>query len=258
MTELETRTLEDNIAVVDTIRETAMSLPADAVRDPDVPIPVVLDEMSTTVIATREHSEALSQVGVTPAMSDTFEKRVNCLKAAQVVWNAEKAKGRTEANIAMNDEAEEVRDDLVASAGLALRNNPGGLRRLEIIREGDSLPDLIADLQDLAVLITDARPLFEAINMDVDESSAKASRLSKDLQKTLATAEVAKTLSNSKEMRDRIYTLTKESLKEIRLFAAFAFRKDKSNNRRSLFTSAYLRRKNRKYKNRVQAPITGN
>jgi len=57
---------------------------------------------------------------------------------------------------------------------------------------------------------------------------------------------VARSLSGSKEMRDRVYTLSRESIAELRVFASFAFRNDKTDRRRQLFTSAYIRRRNRR------------
>jgi hypothetical protein len=242
-------TLQENMEVVESVRERAFSLPADSVKAPDMPIAVFLDELTTTALAVEEHFDALAAVGFTRQMMDSFGYYVKCLRAAQAVWNAEKSNGRTEDNIVMIEKAENVREDLISASVLALRKNIEGQRRLQVIREGDSMADLVADLQDLGVLITDARPLFEAINMNVDETAALAAKLSKDLQTALSTEDVAKSLSNSKEMRDRVFTLTKENLSEVRLFADFAFRKDKTNNRRSLFMSAYNRRKYLKRKN---------
>jgi len=52
---------------------------------------------------------------------------------------------------------------LVAASALALRKNPEGLRRPDMIREVDTIPDTIADLGDLAVLLIDAKDFYQAI-----------------------------------------------------------------------------------------------
>ena len=53
-------------------------------------------------------------------------------------------------------------------------------------------------------------------------------------------------MSTAKELRDRLYTLTLEPIRELRAFADFAFRKDRGNNRRFAFTSTYIRRRDRR------------
>ena len=130
-----------------------------------------------------------------------------------------------------------------------------GKRRVSMIREGEGLADLVSDLNDQAVLLTDFRPRFEAIRVDVDAESQKAAKLRDDLQAALAEEDVAKTLTGYKELRDRIFTLTKRSLQELRAFASFAFRKDKTNSRRNLFTSSYIRRKKSQRKRGASATV---
>jgi hypothetical protein len=138
---------------------------------------------------------------------------------------------------------------MLSAADLALRHTQKGLDRISMIREGEGLPDLVSDLGDLALLFTDFRPEFVAIKTDVDGDAAKAAKTAFDLKTVLATEDVAKTLTGNKELRDRIYTLTARALDEVRSFATHAFRHDKTNARRNLFTSAYLRRKRNRARN---------
>lgn len=253
-----TMSLEENITIVDGLRPEAMALTADEVVEPDIPVMVMLDELNNTVLAVAQHMAALSAVGVTDEMATQLDRYSKGLRAAQAVWIAEKSRGRGEDHVAQLEEAEALREDLLAAGTLALRNDIAGQRRLSEIREGDSLPDLVDDLNNLAVLLTDKRESFEAIHMDVDNSALQADQLSSALQQMLSTEDVAKSLSDGKETRDRIYVLAKDTLKEIRLFASFAFRKDKSNNRRQIFTSAYMRRRNRKHRSNAAAASNGN
>ena len=246
MSEAAKITLKELIGVVDMVRDVAEGLTPDEVREPDMPVMVMLDELSNTVLAAKEHMAALAAVGVTEEMVARLERYTNGLRAAQAICVAERTRGRNDDNIAQVEDAETLREDLMAGATLALRNDTDGQRRVAEIREGEGLADLIDDLRNLSILITEKRSLFEAINMDVDTMATKASETSQGLQQMLSEEDVAKSLTNSKEMRDRVYTLAKDALKEIRLFAAYAFRKDKSNNRRLVFTSAYMRRKNRR------------
>ncbi|MBN2528934.1 MAG: hypothetical protein JXR76_21270 [Deltaproteobacteria bacterium] len=247
--------LSELIAMVDKIRDVAIGLTPDAVKAPDMPVMVLLDELSNTVLAAREHMDALAAVGVTVEMVERLEQYTEGLRAAQAICIAEKSRGRSDENIAQIEAAEALREDLMAAGALALRNDIEGQRRLAEIREGEGLADLVDDLRNLAVLIKDKRALFEAIHMDVDITAAEAAEKGESLQRMLSEEDVARSLVNSKEMRDRVYTLAIDALKEIRLFAAYAFRKDKSNNRRMIFTSAYMRRRNRKHRTKMAAAM---
>jgi hypothetical protein len=238
--------LQDHLVVVGSVKSLAEALPAEAVVEPNMPMPVYISECTTMIVGAKEHFEALSAVGYTAEMLKSAEDRAIAAISAQAVWNTERRGGHSESVVQLIAESEQKRDDLVAASALALRKNPDGLRRLDMIREGDSIPDMIADLGDLAVLLTDAKPLYQAINLDVDAEASAAAKLRDQLQGTLAHESVAKSLSGSKEMRDRIYTLSKEALAELREFASFAFRNDKTDRRRNLFVSAYQRRTRRK------------
>ena len=114
----------------------------------------------------------------------------------------------------------------------------------------------MADQLDLAQLVRDASPQFAAIRMDPVDLATRLEQTGKQLQEGLSQEEAQKSLSNTKELRDRFYTLCLEPLREMRAFADFAFRKDRSNNRRFAYTSAYKRRINRKtLRNRAAAAV---
>ena len=108
------------------------------------------------------------------------------------------------------------------------------------------MPDLVADLFDLAQLLRDAPEPFAAIKVDAHAMADALDKTGRQLQNSLAQEDAKKSMSSTKELRDRFYTLALEPLRDLRAFADFAFRKDKGNNRRFAFTSAYIRRRDRK------------
>ncbi|MBN2525544.1 MAG: hypothetical protein JXR76_04060 [Deltaproteobacteria bacterium] len=249
--------LSELMALVDKVRDVAEGLTPDAIARPHMPVMVMIDELSNTVLAAKEHRDALFAVGVTDEMVARLKMVADALRAAQAIFIAEKARGRSDENLAQIAAAEAFREDVLAGAALALRNDTDGQRRVAEIKEGEGLADLMDDLRNLAVLVTDKRSFFEAIRVDVDAVSAEALAKSEGLQTMLSEEDVARSMTNSKEMRDRVFTLAKDALREIRLFAAYAFRKDKSNNRRLIFTSAYMRRRNRKYRGGTDTAAVG-
>jgi hypothetical protein len=187
--------LEDHLQVVEAARERAEALPAAEVAEPDMPVRVFIDEAETAVTAALEHLADLEKVGLLREMVDALARDVKALDSAQRLWNTERRGGRSEAVGGLIETCEDYRQDLLDASDLALRKEAKGKERLSLIREGEGLPDLIADLSDLAVLVTDYRPLYEAIHLDVDGSSNQAVALGKELKSALAEEKVGKSLS---------------------------------------------------------------
>ena len=257
MREQSTMSLAANIATVDAVRKEALGLTPDEVLPPDMPVMVLLDELSATVMAVAEHMPTLSTVGVTEEMALRLERYRDALRAAQAICISERSRGRSDDYISLIEEAEALREEILDCAILALRKDAEGQRRLTEISEGERLKALISDLRNLAVLLVDKRALFEAIHINVDKLAAAADQKSRALQTMLTDEDSERTLVDNSEMRDRIFVLAKDALKEIRLFAAFAFRKDKSNRRRQIFTSAFMRRKAQTGKSRAAGESQG-
>lgn len=237
-----------NWNIVEELSDMAWGLPADMVRAPDLPMPVFIDEGKGYIGAARQHMESLVAVGMPPHLVDRYERYILAAEATQTKWNTFRNKGRSESTLTIIEQAIDLRGEALATADLALRNNNDGQWRLSNIRDGEGLADTVADMNDLAVLVRDAAPQFEAIKVDAPAMATQLETLGKSLQEALVREDVAKSLSTDKELRDRFYTLSLEPLRELRAFADFAFRKDKGNNRRFAFTSAYKRRHVRKHR----------
>jgi len=225
----------------------ARALPVDAVREPEMPIDVFLREGRAVLAGCAEHEGALAAVGVTTEMRATADKYLSALDSTETIWQAERKGAARRTEFAkLIGEGEAVRSDILAAGDLALRKSQEGQERLSRIREGEGLPDLAMDLGECAVLLTDARSLFEAISYPVDDKAQDAARLRDAISAGLAAEDAGKTLSQAKDDRDRVYTLARESISELRAFARFAFRDDRTPARRNLFASDWVRRKNRK------------
>ncbi len=226
----------------------AQDLPEDAVRKPDMPIRTFLEE-GLTMVATARNSEAdLSRVGTPPDLADHLEALLAALSFAQAQWIAERRGGRGEETAGIIDEARTLADDLMAAGGLALRDDQQGLEQLAEIRKQNDIPDLISDLTDLATLLTDKKSLFEALRMDVEAESKRVQAMRKTLQRAHSEKSVAKPMAMDREIRDRIFTLAVNTAEELRAFGTFAFKKDKTDKRRTLFTSDYSREKMRRHR----------
>ena len=226
----------------DELKPLALALPASAVRSPEMPIDKFIAEGRGYVVAGREQQDALFAIGMPEDLIDLFDWRLSGLQAAEEFWGRTRNKGRNESGLAIIQDAYDLRGEALAMSDLALRNSLDGQRRLANIREGEGLADLVADLFDLSLLIRDAEELYRAIKVETTEWSDRLARTAKSLQDMQSKEHAEKTLSIDKELRDRFYTLCIEPLREMRAFAAYAFRKDKSTkNLRFIFSSAYQR-----------------
>ena len=116
----------------------------------------------------------------------------------------------------------ELRRELLMAADLACRDDRELLKRIENIREGDGLADLVSDAGAGALLLTDARAKFEAIGFNVDTVAAELADSGAALEGVLAKEIASKTLVEHKATRDRAFTLAANALAELRLFATYA------------------------------------
>jgi hypothetical protein len=251
------KSIEEHLAVIDQVKAEAMALDADGFSAPDIPVKIYLDELRTSVLAARQYFDALDAVGYTAPMLARLDQLLEALTSVQAVWNTERRGGRSEAVADLIEAGEAEREEHLSAADLALRHDDAGLERIGLIREGEGLADLTADLGDLALLMTDFRDAFKAIKVDAKAAAGSAVSMQKRLQQALAEERVGKSLKGYKELRDRIWALSKFELSELRAFSTRAFRKDKTNARRHLFTSTYTRRRDqRARRKRAEAQAT--
>ncbi|MBI5494848.1 MAG: hypothetical protein HY904_07445 [Deltaproteobacteria bacterium] len=244
MAETPALTLDQHRAVVAPLRVEVGAIPAEDVREPDMPVPIFLDEAMTSLVAAQDQAEALDAVGLEPEVVPRVEKLIHGLLSAQAIWNAERATGRTEETLRLITQAEDLRQDALETGDLALAKDPEGRDRLSAIREGEGLDDLVADLVDLVVLVTDKRALFAAKKYDVDGTSAAMGEAAGKLRTALAREGATRGASDAKDTRDRIYTALLEPLGELRAHGRHAYRKDRNNTRRAAYLSTYIRRRN--------------
>ena len=128
-------------------------------------------------------------------MLTRLETLFKALFSAQTLWNTERRGGRSDQVAAVIELCEAIRQDTLDAGVLALRHDRRGQERLALIREGDGLADLLSDLNDQAVLITDYAREFEAINWDIEAESERAAAARDALQSAISEESVGKSLT---------------------------------------------------------------
>jgi hypothetical protein len=217
-------------------RALARALPAGAVPEPGRRTAVLLRDARAVAAACVAHADALSARGLPGDLPADLVARADALSQAQALWLADRRSGlRAESTAVLLHDADELRDDAVAVAGLALRKSRDGQLRLAALRDGEGIADLIADLRDLAALARDAVDAFADVNEDAGALATRLTRMRKKLEDALAEDDAGQVVSSAKDLRDRLSVLVEDALDEIRAFAAVAFRADGDNSRRGAF-----------------------
>jgi hypothetical protein len=137
----------------------------------------------------------------------------------------------------------------------AYRKRPDLKGRVQAIAEGSGDADMIQDLSDLSVHGKNHPEQLTAIGFDMallDEAASK----SDELASLLGVAHGEKAVdSEVKVLRDKAYTLLKESVDEIREYGQFAFWRDEA--RRGGYASDHFRRTRGKRSGKTEEPAVG-
>lgn len=200
--------------------------------------------------------ERLVACGLRAAALDELQSAHHDFFSAQAHWEAARVYGIADAAVKKHvDELYTVRDDLLEQASFYL-TTPDDVQRLATVREGDDIPDCIADARALVQMI---RPRVAEI-LDPEfkpQSLGRALELADMVEKARAAEAAKATVSpagqDMRRVRDRTVARVDALLREIRRFGKFAFRKDPKLSR--AFSSEYLRRKRQQGDNDPVEPV---
>lgn len=226
----------------------AQALPVEQVKEPNMPVGIYLQEAEDLSQIAQSDKQALMAVGLPESLISLLSTYAGATREAQSLWSKERQM-REEAEEQWQTEAPkgyELRDMLIHTFSYAFRKNEALLKRVKAIREGHGHSDMVQDLNDLAVLGKSEEPLLVQINFDMGELET-ARTLSDKLSTLLAQSNGERTSPNdAKELRDRMYTLLKTVVDEVRDCGKFVFWKDERKRRQ--YSSAYKRRMRNKQK----------
>lgn len=183
------------------------------------------------------------------ALVEDLPVRAGAFIQAQSLWNAirftqEEARREWEKR---EPYTYEIRNLLVDELGFCFHKRDDLVARVEKIAEGYGHEDCLQDLNDCAVLGEQNRELLEAAAFDMallDEAKKLSDEMAALLAQTRAnTPESQEAL----ELRNRAYTHLEEAVDEVCRVGRHVFRDDEKRLRG--YFSAYMRRKNRQYRN---------
>ena len=235
-------------AIVEAGVARALAIPDAEVRRSDVPVNTMLDEGFAFVRAAREVKAELLAVGLRPTAIDEYEQELMCTLSAQVLGAGTRPRRRSEAARLVLERSHALLAESGACAKLALRGLTEASRAAELAATSAEA-DLGPAMAELATIVTASPEAFAAKRIDAEKLASSLAALAEQTRVVLAEEETARRLNYGADLRDRFQTLANRLLEEIRAHAEFAFRHD-SARKRALFTSDYVRARNRRYANK--------
>ncbi len=212
----------------DQMLEEAKTLAPDQIQTPYMPVGIYIQEAEDLNKWALKDKDKLTATGLPETIFNQLETCAGALREAQSIW-AEELKSKQEAEEKWSLEspnAFEFRNELLHTFRYAYRKQPSLLTNVAAIAEGNDIPDMIQDLNDLAVLGRNNLELLGNIGFQ-EEKLATASELSAYLADLRAEVNGDKYNNNEDmEIRNSMYTLLKECVDEIRACGKFVFWKD--------------------------------
>jgi hypothetical protein len=206
------------------------ALAASEVQAPNMPHAVFQEEASA-MLAQIELDKALGdrlyKTRVTKAEVKHAKVLLGALLLAQREWSRVRAGRDAQELVDGVERAEALRADIYEAVDYDLEGDRVAEGRIAAIREGDGVPDLIDDLGDLRVLITDYEAIMRADALfDYDQTL-------KDIDDVLAIITPLRSdkvfdaeRMRAKDTRDRAWTLAVRAIRAIRSGGRRAFSKD--------------------------------
>jgi hypothetical protein len=225
------------------------------IKQCDMPVSIYLHETENLHTRVSIDLPKLTAVGMDPILLTDLLAYTGAARTAQGNWE-ELNTVRDEAKKAWKAEWPaflEFRNELIENMDFAYRNNKLLLKKLAIIKQGDSQADAVQDMANLSVLGKANLAPLEAISFDVtlvDKAADEADKMAGLLGAVNGHMYVDDEI---KVIRDKSYTLLKRVVDEIRKYGRFVFRKDADH--ASSYSSKYSRDKSSAYRRKQAAEV---
>lgn len=195
-----------------------------------------------TMLAKSDRTQRLRAVGLAASDVELLAVAEGALRTAQSEWTVARTRNKGEAQVARETRGKELRSELIAGVRWNMRKNAKAMATVDLIQDGEGIPDLVQDLVDGAALIdSDLAAFLHDESFDAVAISEAAKTLSEEIRVGLSAERQPADQDEAKELRNRAFTLLDDVLSRVREAGRHAFRKEPQLAAR--FTSPYLRRR---------------
>ena len=204
------------------------NFPLKDVKLPNQPIDDFVAGVETLAVDASEDRKALAGAGLDVAIIDQLNPLSGALRYCEAQWKSV-FRAQQEAQAQWKEqspEAFDLRNELLHDFGFAYRNTDDVRKKVARIREGGSNADMVQDLIELAVLGEKYPKQLAEIKFNV-EALARARALSHSMSELLAAANgAAGEGGETKDLRDKAYTLLAQKESTVREYGRYVFWKD--------------------------------
>lgn len=221
-----------------------------AARVPSIPVSIYLQEAENLYCWCRADREKLTRNGLDWRIVEDMPSRIKALRDAQSRWHvSDRYSLETERRWKeIQSTGRRYRKDLARALRFLFRKNPKVPVKIAGLVRGESSAAVIQSLVNLSVFGRQETAFLSAANFDFTELD-KAERLARDMSGLLASVNsLRRSYGEMLEKRNHAYTHLQEAVTEIKSHGNYLFRHDPGRLRG--YTSAYIRKKNRKARNR--------
>ncbi|WP_159518130.1 hypothetical protein [Sunxiuqinia indica] len=215
-------------------KEQIENLALDEVKLPNQPIDDFVASTEALAVEANKDRDALIAAGMDPTLIDDLVPLSGALRYCQAKWMSE-YRAREDAQrewIEQSPQAYELRDQLLHHFSFAYRDYDDIQNKVMRIREGGSHADMVQDLVEIATLGEKYPEPLNAINFELNLLE-QARTVSHAMSELLAAANgAAGESSETKQMRDKAFTLLFEKTRIIRDFGQYVFWKDEDRKKR--------------------------
>jgi hypothetical protein len=237
------------------VREALAKIPAGEVPLPTMPVDRMIGEGLALALSAAEHTAELLAAGMEESLIGEVRLRASALAEAQAELVAMRGLKRTLAEVALEQQAMELRADMIADGRFALRDDIHAQSVLDRIQEGDGLDDLIQDLRALSVFFRDRKPALDRIGAKPEIKRQQADKTASELESLLAGRRAGDNDEiQAMDTRNRAAAYLADAMAEVRATGIYVFRRHPRN--ATKFRSPYnnIRRGGRKPSPTPSAP----
>ena len=202
-----------------------MSIDPIDLKIPSIPVEIYILESEKLYTWALEDKTKLEAAGLDWAIAETIPTRAGALREAQ---SRLEKKYKTKVNhekewLAKSLLAFEIRDTLLNAFRYAFRDLKTLIAKTAIIAEGVMHEDMIQDLSELSVLGKNNNYLLKNINFDESKLDTAAQIADYITELLNGVKKEENELSEKLEVRNRVYTLLKEAVDEVKGCGKYVF-----------------------------------
>jgi hypothetical protein len=204
---------------LESARSRLMQIAAKDVRPPTQPMDVYLEEVEDLLAHISENSlrTLLVDEGLDEALLDEVPQALVVAREAQTAWTLtyERQKPATQKEAERRGQA--LRAAVAKKARFALRHDGAALAVLDQILEGDGIADLVQDLGDLRMLLTQKAEQFARNkNFDAVAVSGELAVLAQSIRQGLSGFRMSPEQANAVDLRNRAWTYLDDLVDDVR------------------------------------------